>query len=326
MRCSKRAGFLKAAILGLAIVLQAGCNAPGKVYTIGILSRSPYTEDTRDLFEGFKEGMAARGYVENENVRYFIHQYYTQDDEEVDTAIKNILARGIDLLVTTGDKTALRAKEIVAGSDMPVLFSSSPWPVALGIVESLKHPGGNMTGVRFADTTPKALELLKSIKPGLKKIFVPYCPDDVVSVSQLSMLNQTAVQMGLELVVREVKSVEEAVAEIEVLPEDVGGIFMIISPTLNAGHYELGLAALKRGVLSGSIIHDDVVLLSLVPDLRGAGKKMAHIANQILMGQRPGDLPVETPEVMLRINLRTAEQIGVSIPEVVLAQAADVIR
>jgi putative ABC transport system substrate-binding protein len=209
---------------------------------------------------------------------------------------------------------------------MPVIFSASPWPEEAGIIENMRHPGGNMTGIRFADTTPKALELLKTIEPTLHKIFVPYCPKDNVSISQLPILKQTASKMELELVIREAYSVKEAVAQFENLPEDVDAIFMIISPTLNAGHLELSLAARKHGILSGSIVQDDVALLSLIPDLNDAGRKTAHIAHQILMGYRPGDLPVETPEVMLRVNLKTAEQIGVTIPEVILARAAVIVR
>jgi putative ABC transport system substrate-binding protein len=279
-----------------------------------------------EIIMGFTEGMTENGYVENVNVKYLYNQPFNMDDENITKGIKTLLAQDIDLLLTMGNKTALLAKQLVRGTDIPVIFSSNPWPVESGMVESLKHPGGNLTGIRFPDTTPKTLEMLQSIDPGIKKVVIPYNPEDEVSLDQFPVLNQTARQLGIEIILQEVRSVKEAVASIEGLPENVDAVFMITAPALKAGRLEISQAVNKRGFVSGSVIFDDAVLLSLFPDIFNAGKKTAHIVHQIIMGNKPGDLPVETCDAIFSVNIKTAEQIGVTIPEVILFQANKIIR
>lgn len=326
MRIRSVVRIIVAVILNLTFIFQAGCKAPEKdhtTYTVGILSRSP---NDAQLFVGFLEGMTEKGFIENKNIKYLFDQLTSVDDENIDAGIERLLAQDIDLLITTGNKVALRAKQLFKGTDMPVIFSSDPWPVENGIIESLRHPGGNLTGIRFPDTAPKLLEILQSIDPGLSKVFIPYNPDDDVSIDQLPKLNQAARQLGIEIVFQEIHSVEEALTAIEGLPEDIDAIFIITAPTLNPGRFELSQAANKRGLMSGSILHDDAVLLSLSPDAFNAGEKTANIVHQIFLGNKPGDMPVETSEVILTVNIKTAEQIGIAIPEVVLAQATKVVR
>lgn len=323
MGIGKTVGMIRSLFYILITIFLVGCKADEKTYTIGILSRS--SEDAQ-LFVAFMEGMAKRGYIENKDIRYVFHQPPEIDDENIDAGIEGLLSKEIDLLLTTGNKVALRAKQLVKGTDMPVVFSSNPWPVENGIVESMRRPGGNLTGVRFPDTTPKLLEMLQLIDPGLRKIVIPYSPEDKVSVDHFPGLNQAAQQLGIELVYQEVNTVKEAVTAIGEAPEDVGAVLMITAPTFLAGFIEISQSAIKRGILSGSVIPDDAVLLSFLPDIFNAGEKTAHIVHQILLGNKPGNLPVETSEVIFSVNIRTAEQIGVAIPNVVLAQAARIIR
>jgi putative ABC transport system substrate-binding protein len=311
------------AIINLMIIGQLGCNTPEKTFTIGILTR--FSADTL-IIDGFKQEMAAQGYIENKNTKYIFIQSDEYSEKNLAAGIKELLAQDIDLLFTTGNKAALTAKQLVKGTDIPVLFSSNPWPIKSGIIESLKHPGGNLTGVRIPDTAPKSLEFIKSIAPELKKVVIPYNPEDKVSVAHFPALNQAALQLDIELVFREVDSVKRAVAVIEKLPEDVGAILMITSPTLNSGHSELSQAARKRGLISGSTVYDEVVMISLSPDILDAAQKKAHIACQIFKGNKPANLPVQTAEVTLTINVKTADQIGVKIPQVILAQATKLIR
>lgn len=311
------------AIISLIIITQLGCKAPEKTYAIGILTR--FSADTQ-IIDAFKQGMSLQGYVENENTQYAFIQSDEYSEKNLAAGIKELLTQDIDLLFTTGNKAALTAKQLVKGTDIPVLFSSNPWPVKSGIIESLKHPGGNLTGVRAPDTAPKSLEFIKSIAPELKKVVIPYNPEDEVSVAHFPALNQAALQLDIELVFREVDSVKGAVAVIEELPEDVGAILMITSPTLNSGHSKLSRAAGKRGLISGSTIYDEAVLISLSPDIFDAAQKKVHIACQVFKGNKPADLPVQTAEVTLTINVKTADQIGIKIPQVVLAQATKLIR
>lgn len=310
-------------ILILMLMYLSGCKVREKIYTIGIISKAPTNSE---VFAGFKDGMVEQGYIENKNIKYIFNPILENNSENIDSEIKKLLALKSDLLLTTGNKAAIEAKKLVEGTDMPVIFSSNPWPVENGLVESLKHPGGNLTGIRIPDTTPKALEWLKAIRPKLKAVFVPYNPEDAVSVDHLPRLKSAATQLAVELITQKIHSVEDSIAAIEKLPDDVDAVFMISSPTLNVRGIELSRAANKRKMLTGAIVYDDEVLISLSPDFYNTGKKTAHIVHQIFQGNAPGNLPVETSEVILSINLKTAEKIGIVVPEIVLAQANKIIR
>lgn len=194
-------------------------------------------------------------------------------------------------------------------------------------MESLSHPGGNITGVRVTDTVSKALEWLVTVIPGAKKVYLPYNPKDVISTSPLEQANKTADQLGIEIVAHKIQSVEDAVAAIEAMPNDIDAVFRIPSVTLDPRNNELSLAAIKRGIPMGAGLWlDEDVLITFSPDFFQSGKQAARLADQILKGTRPADLPVEASDISLVINLKTAEKIGLHIPDNVLVQANRIIR
>jgi ABC-type uncharacterized transport system substrate-binding protein len=159
------------------------------------------------------------------------------------------------------------------------------------------------------------------------KVYVPYNPNDEPSTAALDGMNIAASRMGIELVLDEVYSVEEAVVAIERLPGDIDAIFRIPSPTLDQRNHDLSQAAIKRKLpICASLPLDESVLLTLATDLSEMGKQAARLADQIFQGIKPADLPVETGEVFLTINLRTAETIGLYIPDEILVQANTIIR
>ena len=156
---------------------------------------------------------------------------------------------------------------------------------------------------------------------------MPYKPDEQDSLNVLGLVNQGAAQLNVEIVHGEVHSVEEAVAAIENLPEDIGAILRIPSPLLDPQSNELSQAAIKRGLPIGAFLHlDDTTLLTLSMNLFEVGKQESRLADQIFKGIKPGDLPIETPEFYLTLNLKTAQAIGLDIPDEILRQADTVIR
>jgi len=225
------------------------------------------------------------------------------------------------------NETAMAAKNAVKETDIPVLAIACIRPVETGLVKSLAHPGGNVTGIQIADSLSKGFEWLVAITPNAKKIYLPYNFDRMVSTSSLDQVKKTASQLGVELVLQKINSVEEAVAAIEVLPEDIDAIYWLPSMAIGSNGIKLSNAAIKRGLPMGSgVILDDSVLMTFTIDLFEMGKQAARLANQIHQGVNPGDLPVETSEVYLTINLKTAEKIGLKIPDDILAQAKKIIR
>jgi putative ABC transport system substrate-binding protein len=312
-------------ITSLLLTACGGVQAQDKPFTIGIVCVAPMFDDP--IIEGFKTGMAELGYVEGEDVIYLYNGPTGVDLQVIDNEIKNLFDQKVDLLFVIGDPPVSRATQAVAETDMPVVFGLILNPVEFGYVESISHPGGNVTGVQAGAEMLKALEWLDRISPKGKKVYAPYNPDDQISLRELAILEKIAAQLNIELVPGEVHSVEEAVAAIESLPEDIGAILRISAPTLDPRSNELSQAAIKRGLPTGAYLPlDEAMLLTLAIDLVETGKQGARLAHQIRQGAKPADLPVETSEFYLTLNLKTAEAIGLDIPDEILRQADTIIR
>ncbi|MBN1627861.1 MAG: hypothetical protein JW944_15180 [Deltaproteobacteria bacterium] len=129
------------------------------------------------------------------------------------------------------------------------------------------------------------------------------------------------------LIILSVDSFEEAVAAIETLPEDIDFIYRIPSPTLDAENNEISRAAIKRRIpIGASLPQDESILMTFASDRFETGRQAARLAHQIRMGVKPSELPVETAEAFLTINLSTAEKIGLELPANILLQAKKIIR
>lgn len=309
----------------LFLVCFENARAHSKTLTIGIAADdSTFSED----IVCFKSGMVELGYIEGKNIRYISYGFVKIGPETDPPEIQKVLADKPDLLLAIGNFSALWAKKASEKNGIPCLFSMiSSNPVHEGIVESLSFPEGNMTGIRIPDVIPKALEWLVASVPGTRRIFLPYNPDDEISALALEAVYKAASQMGVELVARKISSAEEAVTAIEALPEGIDAIFAIPSLNTNKENEALNRAAIERRLPMGSA-HDmgDEILINFSPDPIQLGKQAARLANKIFRGTNPADLPVETPEVVLTINLEVAERIGLQIPNAVLVNANKIIR
>jgi putative tryptophan/tyrosine transport system substrate-binding protein len=307
----------------LSLMAPIGCKPPVRVFKIGIAAH--LQRDALSL-KGFMAGMAEQGYNEGKNIKYIYKDIMVEDEKIINVQVKELLAQDIDILFVIGRSGSV-ARELTKGTGMPVLFCGDADPVGDGTVASLLHPGGNITGVKLADSLSKTLEWLAIIKPGIKKIWMPYDPDDQFTAYDVSRAGKAASQLGVQLLRREVHSVEDTIAAIKGLPEDVDAVFIIPSRVLFPGSREIFQAAIDRGLMTGSsVVTDDSVLLVLSTDFFDAGKKTARLAHQIFQGIKPSELPVEVSESLLTINMKTAEKIGLNVPDNVLLQAKKIIH
>lgn len=324
-----KAVILRVAALGVICLSLAECNAsPSKdILAIGIAAQE--MKGPEKPMEGFKSHMAQHNHVEGRDIAYLyetIPNDKLNDNQFIDSELRKLLARNPDLLLVFEKHISDRARVLTEGSGKPVLFCGGIDPVRLGYVKSLDHPDGNFTGVKFANCIPKALEWLVSIA-GAKIIFVAYNPDDDISIASLKHLDEAADKLRVELVRQEVYSVEEAIVAIMNLPKDVDAVFLLPSPTLDSKSSELSRAAIKRGLpTSAPLALDDTILVTVANDEFDMGEKLARLAIQIEKGMKPSELPVETGEIFLTINLKTAEQIGLHLPDEALFQAKKIIR
>jgi putative ABC transport system substrate-binding protein len=310
-----------------AVVLSSSLVACGggphtKTYTIGVTNYAPPLEES---FDGFKAEMAELGYVEGENVTY-IYDGPLPDPQAGEREVESLVAQDVDLVLTIGTQATLQAKRAVEGTDIAVIFAPVIDPVEEGVVESIRHPGGNLTGVQSGNTLPKALEWLLTLVPGASRVYVPYNPVDRVSVTSLALLSEAASTLEVELVLDEVSTPEEVMATIETLPGD-DVFFALASPTL--GGIDYAKIATERGIAVGSYmsgITESGGLVSYATSRFSMGKQAARLADQVFQGADPADLPVETAEFFLTINLKTAQVIGLDVPDEILEQADIIIR
>jgi putative ABC transport system substrate-binding protein len=330
-RRRRRRLAIGAAVAGIAIVLIAGGlllrplgATQVKTYTVGVVNHNLVLEL---VFDGFKAGMADLGYVEGENVTY-IYNGILEDFQTIDREIESLLAKDVDLFFTTGTWPALQAKQAVEGTDIPVIFAPVVNPVEEGVVESIRRPGGNVTGIQLGNEIPKALEWLLTIAPETTKVYVAHNPGEEVSVTTIASLSEAASTLGVELMLDEVSTAEEMIAAIETLPEDVA-IFVAPVPFLEPHISDIYKAITEHGIAAVSTNAPHVEMGALVTygiDLFFIGEQAARLADQALQGTAPADLPVETTDYFLSINLQVAEAIGLDIPDGILRQADNVIR
>ena len=313
-----------ALISSLILGACAGTNEK-KMYTIGVANLAIPFEP---ILEGFKAGMEAEGFIEGENVTYIYDGPAANPDALVDV-LEKLKTKNVDLVLTFGTTATLKAKDVLEGTDIPVIFGPVTDPVSSGIVTDLQKPGGNITGIRTGNPTPKRLEWLMAIAPDIQRIYVFNNPNDNSSVQALNALTETAPRFNVELVVWEAGTVEEIDAGLKAIPEDADAIFIPatafyeaqIDRFINAAdEHRLPLAApATANVWSGALTsfgHDNVPL----------GDQASRLAVQILRGVKPADLPVETAELFMSINLKTAAIIGLDIPDEIIRQADIVIR
>jgi putative ABC transport system substrate-binding protein len=306
-------------ILSLLLTACGGGAQAQENYTIGVVNYAP---GLNPVFEGFKAGMAERGYVEGQNVTYIYHGTVEPNPLAIDREIESLLVQDVDLFLTMGNLPTSRAKQAVAGRDIPIVFAPVVNPVEAGLVASIRHPGGNVTGIQISSTAPKALEWLTKIAPQATQVYLFYHPEDEVSVTSIKPLPEVAQTLGIELVLKESHSLMEVTAVIETLPKDAA-IFMIPTPSLPMdGILE---AADKRGLAVGSNLEMGA-LVTYGTDSFAIGKQAAGLVDQVRQGTALGDLPVETAEVFLGINLKAAKAIGLDIPDDILRQANTVVR
>ena len=181
MKESIRKCFAVLSILVVLLLAACGATTP-KTVTIGIVN---YSAPLDDIVVGFKEGMAEAGYVEGEGVTY-LYDGAVSSMDALDPAIQKLVAEQVDLILALTTPAAQKAKAATQGTNIPVVFAPSTDPVASGLVDSLTHPGGNLTGVRTGGSSAKGLSWLLAIASSTKTLFVPHNPDDSSSVVGLA--------------------------------------------------------------------------------------------------------------------------------------------
>ncbi len=318
---------LLATLLLLSLTpLTTGCGsdtAPRRHYRIGIINPS---SGLNEVVEGFKQGLAEQGYKNGDNLSYI--DYGPVKMSEVAATVKNMLAQKIDLLYTTSTSATQIAKQAAAGTDVAIVFAPVFAPEQTGIVATLPKPGANVTGVKVGGSSGNTFHWLMNTLPGTKHVFVPYHCTDPAAQLCLTDMRQAAQKAGVSVDVVNVTNKAELEAALANIPAHTDAIWLSCSPLIFSNIKEIVAAATARKVPVASTTHqqEEGVMISYGVNNIALGKQASRIAAQILHGTRPAEIPVETAEFFLSINLAIAKQLAIEIPTHVLQQADIIIR
>ena len=311
-----------------ALCVSAEAQPQAKIPTIGWLgARPPSTGGGRELFA---REFRTLGYVEGKNIAF----EFRNADNKLDRlpALADELIRlKVDVLFTPASNEALAAKK--ATNTIPIVFAGVPDPVAIGLVDSLARPGGNVTG--FSTIAPvlagKRLELLKETIPRLSRVAVLWNPKSRRAEQSWKESQPAARELGLQLHSTAVDSADRFDSAFqEAIKAGSVALAVISSPLVNTNQKRIIDLALKHR-LPAIYPREDFVdsggLMSYGPDRTEPYRRAAVYVDKILKGAKPADLPVEQPtKFEFIINLKAAKQIGLTIPPNMLARADRVIK
>ncbi|HEX2908695.1 MAG TPA: ABC transporter substrate-binding protein [Phototrophicaceae bacterium] len=317
-------------LVSLFLAACGGSQTPTTV-KIGIVYASTTLEQ---LVDNIKVGMTAQGYEEGKTVTYLYDKptsASSNSPEELTAQVQKLVQAQVDLIITVGTPATQAAKDATQGTTMPIVFVPIADPVQAGFVQSITHPGGNITGVATPPSLQgKRLEYLPTIVPNLKRIYIPYDAVDTSAEVYLNVIRETAAKLGIELVLQPVKTADEALAAINTIPEDVQAIFILPGgPLISNKSKELIAISLQKKLplfVSSPAQVDQGALSAYNFNNEVVGKQAARLVIAILKGVKPADTPVESADFFLSLNLKTAKAIGLTISDSVLRYAETIIR
>jgi putative ABC transport system substrate-binding protein len=328
---SKKAKILGVALCGLLLALSSFAQAQqaAKVPRIGFLAGvSPSAISAR--MAAFRQGLRELGYVEGKNV--VIESRYAEENLDRLPALAAELVRlKVDIIITGGPPAIRSAKE--ATSTIPIIMGFDSDPVANGFVASLARPGGNVTGLSALspEISGKQLELLKEIIPKLSRVAVIGSSAEPANARTLKETELAARVFGLKLQKLDIHDSRDFDSAFAAATKGRADAALVLpSAYAFAERIQLiDLAAKNRlPVMYGSSEYVEAGgLITYGVSFTDLFRRAATYVDKILKGAQPADLPVEQPtKFELVINLKTAKQIGLTIPPNVLARADKVIR
>ena len=320
-------------VIVVLAVLLGGCGASApKVYRVGILSGIDFYANTVD---GFKARMTELGYVEGQNITYDV-QKPDPDPTSVQRIIDKFVADKVDLMFVFPTNAALAAKAAAQKTNIPAVFAVASIE-GVDLVKSVREPGGNITGVRLPgpDIALKRFEIMRELAPQAKRLWVPYQRDVPIVPSQLEVLRPAAAAANVTLIESPVANVTELQADLQARAKagDIGmdAILMLVEPlTVTPASFTViaKFAAEHKLPMGGALmaVGDYKSAFGVTIDNIAVGKQAALLADKILKGTPAGTIPVASPENILLINYSAAQAQGLTVPEGLLRQAAQVIR
>jgi putative ABC transport system substrate-binding protein len=311
-----------------ALCASASAQQPKKIARVGWLTVGSQSM-IPERYEAFRQGLRDLGYIEDQNFVIVRSGAGGKVDRLADAAAE-LVRLNVDVIVTTGSTAVFAAKQ--ATSTIPIVMTTGD-PLATGIITSLARPGGNITGLTniAIDLAGKRLELLKETVPKLTRVRVLFNPADPSSAGSLKETRAAARELGIQVQSLEVRSPSDFETAIKAPSGGrVNALIIVQNALINAHRARVVELAIKNRLptMFGEAAHvESGGLMSYAPNSLDLFRRAATYLDKILKGAKPADLPVEQPtKFEFVINLKTAKQIGLTIPPNVLARADKVIK
>jgi putative tryptophan/tyrosine transport system substrate-binding protein len=298
-----------------------------RVYRVGVvLQGGPYFA----AIDGLREGLRELGLEQGKQFILDVRDA-KGDLKSVEAAARSLEGDQVDLIYALTASVTLAAKR--ATKNVPIVFYAGTDPVALGLVESFRKPGGRLTGIYgpFTELTAKRLQLLKEMVPRLHRVVTFYNPDNPSAQHAVKIARDAARQLKVGLIERPVASVEELRVSLHALRPGEADAFFYVSDAMVTSQAELIIDSARAKGLPTMFHEHGIVakgaLASYGVSYHAFGRHSAKHVQRILLGADPGNLPVEQfDRLHFVINLKTAKTLGLTIPPSVLARADEVIQ
>jgi putative ABC transport system substrate-binding protein len=319
----------------IVALLSAGSLAeaqqPAKIPRIGYVSGTGNPSDPGPYVEALRQGLRDLGYIDGKNI---VIEYRGAEAklDRIPAIVSELVQINVDILILPIPSAVLAAKQ--ATKTIPIVMVIGVDPVATGLVHSLARPGGNVTGLSTLaqDLNGKRLELLTEMVPGLSRVAVLRNAGEQTSANAFKEYETAAGRLKIQLQLLEVRGPNPDVegAFQTSVKGRAGAVITVTTATLFLQRERIAELAIKNRLPSmyqGSAWVEAGGLMSYSTNDLEAFRRAAAYVDKILKGAKPGDLPIEQPtKFELAINLKTAKQIGLTIPQSVLFRADKVIK
>ncbi len=300
----------------------------GKVYRIGMLESTSASANRANL-NAFLQGLREAGYVEGQNIVIDYRSADGRPDRFPGLAAALVRAKS-DIIVTRGSAAALAARN--AGS-VPVVMATSADPVAAGVVKSLAHPGGNVTGLTtlVSELVAKRIEVLKELVPRASRVAAMLNLSNPTAAAERRQIERTSKSLGLEAIILDVRDAEGLNRALEEAVQQRANALLI-----NA---EAVVMANRKAIIDFARKYRLPVMYSAREYVEAGGLvaygvsyphlyyRAASYVDKILKGANPGDLPIGKPtKLKLVINVRAATALGIAIPSTLLLRTDELIQ
>jgi putative tryptophan/tyrosine transport system substrate-binding protein len=296
---------------------------------VGVLWHAANAKEEEEYLGALTKAFHDLGYVEGKSIE-LDHRFPAEQPERFRTLAQELVESKVDMIVAVTGLGAKAAKQ--ATGTIPIVLVADPDPVGHGLVESLAHPGGNVTGLSLMaiDLSGKRLALFKEAIPKLTRVAVVVDPRDPFSKASGVAYERAAKALGFSMQIFEVTTADEIEHAFSAIARDGFDGACVVGPPLYNERARVGASAKAHKVPTISANAEQApynLLLTYGPDFLAYFRRAVGYVDKILKGAKPGDLPIEQPtRFKLVINLKTAKALGLTVPPSLLATADEVIE